>query len=244
MTKPCRTLQLLQRPGPPALLVSLPANDLALARAALDGGAEGLKVHINLQHAAAGVQFGPLADEAVVLKRIVALGLPVGIVPGDETTMTTAEDIRVLAAMGMDFLDAYLGAMPAWMLAQEELSVMAAVGHDDVLHADRLSALAGLEQVRMVEASIVSHEGYGKPLSVSDLCDYTGLAGTMRDGPGSSSHGKPVIVPTQRSILPEDVAALAATGVRGLLIGAIVTGRQAESLRRATERYREALQQL
>lgn len=244
MMKRCRTLQLLQRPGPPALLVSLPANDVGLARAALDGGADGLKVHLNVQHAATGVRFGSLGDEAAALEKIVALGLPVGVVPGDETTMATVEDIRALSTMGMDFLDAHLGAMPAWMLAQDHLPVMAALGHDDVLRAERLAMLAELAQVCMVEAALIPHEGYGKPLSVRDLCDYTGVARVMRRGPREPSHGKPVIVPTQRRILPEDLAALSATGLRGLLIGAIVTGRQADSLRRATECYREGLRQL
>jgi len=236
--RPSRTLALLQRPGPPALLVSLPANDLALAQAALDGGAEGLKVHLNVRHAAAGVQFGSLAEEATRLEQIVALGLPVGIVPGDAQAMATPDDVRALAAMGLDFLDAYLGAMPAWMLSQDDLPVMAALGHDDLPHPHRLRCLAEMPQVRMIEASIVSHEGYGKPLSVSDLCDYTEVASGMQ------AAGKPVIVPTQRRILPDDVAALAAAGVRGLLIGAIVTGREPGSLRAATARYREALAEL
>jgi len=227
-----RTLELLQRPGPPALLVSLPANDPDLARAAVDGGAEGLKVHINIEHAAAGVKFGSLPEEAGVLAEIVALGLPVGIVPGDFAAMASAEDVCRLAALGLDFMDAYIGAMPAWMLTQDDLPVMAAVGHGDM---GRLAALAGLSGVRMVEASIIAHEGYGKALSVSDLCDYTEVVRAMAPA------GKPVIVPTQRHIRPEDVAALTDTGVRGLLIGAIVTGAEARGLQAATRRYREAL---
>lgn len=231
--KASRTRDLLRRPGPPALLVSLPRNDPELARAALAGGADGLKVHINVHHAAAGVKFGSLAEEAAALDRIVALGLPVGIVPGDADAMALPDDIRRLAEMGLDFLDAYIAAMPAWMLHQEHLPVMAALGHDDLGHPHRLAWLASLTRVQMVEASIVEHGGYGKPLSVGDICDYTGIVQVLGD--------TPVIVPTQRHILPEDVAALAATGVRGLLIGAIVTGSDAPRLHLATRRYKEAL---
>lgn len=232
---PCRTLELLQRPGPPALLASLPANDLALAQAARDGGAEGLKVHLNIEHAAAGLKFGTLDQEAPALERIVALGLPVGIVPGDAQAMASPEDIRRLADLGLDFLDAYIGAMPAWMLQQPHLPVMAALGHEDLRHPHRLSWLAGLPRVQMVEASVIEHAGYGKPLSVSDLCDYTGVVQALT---------RPVIVPTQRRILPDDVPALAETGLRGLLIGAIVTGSDATGLCLATQRYHEVLQQL
>ncbi|MCE5237112.1 hypothetical protein LLH23_01295 [bacterium] len=229
----CRTLELLQRAGPPALLVSLPANDPELARAARDGGAEGLKVHINITHAAAGVKFGSLDEEATALAEIVALGLPVGIVPGDFDTMASSDDVRRLEELGLDFLDVYLGAMPVWMLRQENLPVMAALGAEDVRRPGRIEALATLPGVQMVEASIIEHSGYGKPLSVSDLCDYTDVA--------RACGGRPVVVPTQRRIMPEDIPALTATGIRGLLIGAIVTGAGAQTLEAATRRYRGAL---
>lgn len=231
-----RTLQLLQRPGPPTLLVSLPANDEVLARAAVDGGAECLKVHINIIHAAAGVRFGSLAEEAHALERIVAIGVPVGVVPGDAGTMADAGDIRRLNDLGLDFIDAYLSAMPAWMLYQDDMPVMAALGHADLQSPGRLTALAGMPRVSMVEASIVEHGGYGRDLSVGDLCDYTGIAQVLQ---GSQ---KPVIVPTQRRILPDDVAGLAATGIKGLLIGAIVTGADAATIHDATRSYRNALE--
>lgn len=235
--KTSRTLELLQRTGPPPLLVSLPANDLILAKAAVDGGAEGLKVHINITHAAAGVRFGSLAEEAHVLEQIVALGLPVGIVPGDAGEMADAADLRRISDLGLDFIDAYVSAMPAWMLYQDDIPVMAALGHADLQHPSRMTVLAALKKICMVEASIIDHAGYGQDLSVSDLCDYTGVVGAMR------AAAKPVIVPTQRRVLPEDVAALTATGIRGLLIGAIVTGGEAVTIRDAARRYRTALEQ-
>jgi len=243
---PSRTLSLLNQPGPPALLVSLPANDLDLARAALDGGADGLKVHINVHHAAAGVQFGSLAQERAALEEIVSLGLPVGIVPGDAAAFIAPEEVRDLAAIGLDYMDVYLGVMPAWLLQQEAVAVMAALGHEDMAHPHRLKALASLPQVAMVEASIVPHEGYGTPLSVADLCDYTEVADAMsaQVADAMSAAGKPVIVPTQRRIGLADLRGLAQTGIRGLLIGAIVTGREPDQLRMVTQRYQDALQGL
>lgn len=229
----CRTCDLLREPGAPKLLVSLPANDPELARAALDGGAQGLKVHLNITHAAAGVHFGTLAEEAPVLAQIVALGLPVGVVPGDAAAMVSPEDFRRLAELGLDFADVYLGAMPAWMLAEPPLALMAAVGADDLPRPERLRSLADCPGIRLVEASVIPHEGYGHPLSVADLCDYTTVVRQVG--------ARPVIVPTQRRVLPEDLPALAATGIGGLLIGAIVTGKDAAGLAAATGRYRQAL---
>lgn len=234
----CRTLNLMQRSGPPALLVSLPANDVDLAMAARDAGAQGLKVHINIQHAAAGVQFGSLAEERAAIERIVALGMPVGIVPGDASRMASQEELARLPEVGLDFMDVYLQAMPACLLHDPVLPLMAAVGSADMLQVERLKSVNGLPTIQMIEASIIPHDGYGNPLSASDLADYTTLMRLLGD------RGLPVMVPTQRRIALADLPALAATGVRALLIGAIVTGHTAPEISAVTRQYREALDRL
>lgn len=43
-----------------SLFISLPANDVRLAKAALEEGADALKVHFNVGHRASGTHFGPL----------------------------------------------------------------------------------------------------------------------------------------------------------------------------------------
>ena len=43
------------------LIVSLPENSLELALAAVEGGADALKVHCGVKHKASGVEFGSLA---------------------------------------------------------------------------------------------------------------------------------------------------------------------------------------
>ena len=57
--------KLLQRLNnePFTLMVSLPQNDPELARAAIRGGAQGLKIHINVHHHASGTHFGTWAEE-------------------------------------------------------------------------------------------------------------------------------------------------------------------------------------
>lgn len=234
----CQTLNLMRKPGPPTLLVSLPANDPELARAAHDGGAQGLKVHINIEHAAAGVRFGSLDEEAARIAEIVSLGLPVGIVPGDSSRMAPPEDFRRLPELGLDFADLYLGAMPAWLLSAPPIPIMAAFGHEDMSRPDRLASVAALPSIEMIEASIVPHAGYGNTLSAGDLADYTTVTRIM----GQSD--RPVMVPTQRHIVADDLPALTATGIRALLIGAIVTGRSAAEIGVATRVYRDALDQL
>ncbi|RYG59845.1 hypothetical protein EON80_25265 [bacterium] len=219
--------QLTQNPW--TLLVSLPQNDINLARAALEGGAEGLKVHINVEHFASGTRFGSLAEERNKLVGIVALaqefGASVGIVPGSGGNFASRQDFAELASIGIDYFDAYPGDAPAWVFDQTDLDIMMAAFHggnmDEFLEFQNLG-------MTLCEASILPHEEYGKPLTALDLARYCNLVDFL---------DVPVIVPSQKLITPADVPALQKTGVAGLLIGAIVTGREAASLEAATRAF-------
>lgn len=219
----------------PSVFVSLPRNDIELAEAAAEAGADGLKVHINLHHHAADLTFGSWEQEAEVIQRIINLGLPVGIVPGTSKQMCTSGDMEGMAAAGVDFVDAYLHDMPAWMLDTDtEIDVMAAASCRQVEPGGRFAGLQLLPGVRMVEASIIPHDGYGEPLCADDLRHYARLVELLRPA------GVPVIVPTQRSIRPSELSSLHKVGVHGILIGAIVTGREPNTIARATREFCDA----
>lgn len=209
--------------------MSLPRNDVELARAALEGGAQGLKVHINVEHFASGTRFGSLEEERDSLTQIVALarefGANVGIVPGSEGNFASPQDFMELGHIGIDYFDAYPAEAPAWVFAQSDLDIMMAAFHGANLH--EFSTLEGLGMT-LCEASILPHEEYGKALSALDLARYAHLVSHLE---------VPVIVPSQKKIEPRDIPALQKTGVKGLLIGAIVTGREVESLGRATRSF-------
>lgn len=211
------------------LLVSLPQNSPELARAAADGGADALKVHINVRHEASGTKFGSLAEERNNLEAILAIGLPTGIVPGTAECLPSRDDMHQLAAMGLDFFDLYVHDMPAWMSCLEGMTRTAAIGPDTPLAA--VPFLSHLS-FQMLEAAVIPHEGYGKPLSVVDLMLYRQIR---------AATDLPIIVPSQRAIMPDDVHALMDTGINALMIGVIVTGREAESVRAATERFKAVL---
>ncbi len=111
----------------PRLIVSLPANSPELARAAAEGGADALKVHLHVRHGASGTQFGSLAEERGSLEKILALGLPTGIVPGAGDRLPTREEMQALAAMGVDFFDFYVHDTPAWLVGFEGMSRAVAI---------------------------------------------------------------------------------------------------------------------
>ncbi len=219
--------QLTQNPW--TLLVSLPKNDLELARVALGSGAQGLKVHINVEHFASGTRFGSLSEERETLEKIADLarenGASVGIVPGTLSNFASPQDFRELAQIGIDYFDAYPADAPAWALQQTDLDVMMAA-----FFGGDLDEFAGLESLGMTlcEASILGHESYGQPLSALDLMKYRALAEKI---------SAPIIVPSQKKIVPSDVPSLQKTGVKGLLIGAIVTGGEAATLEAAVKSF-------
>ncbi len=213
----------------PRLIVSLPTNSPELARAAADAGADALKVHINVRHEASGTVFGSLAEECSNLDRILALGLPTGIVPGVAASLPSREDMRELDVMGIDFFDLYDHDMPLWIACWQGMTRTVAISA-----ATPLDAIGGYEAMgfEMIEAAVISHEGYGQPLSVVDLAAYRRIRLATK---------LPIILPTQRAITPDDVPKLIAIGINAIMIGAIVTGREAESLARATQQFADML---
>jgi len=218
------------------LLVSLPRNDLDLARAAVEAGAHGLKVHIGLHHHASGLVTGPLDEEADRIAAIVELGLPVGIVPGAGEELATREEMLRLGELGVDFFDLYAEDMPAWMLRMDDcpMSVM-------IAFSSRTSPWGLVERTAepsrpaMIEASVMPHEAYGRELVAADVSLYAEIA---------HRSGLPVMVPTQKSVRPDEVAVLADAGVAALLIGAVVTGTEIGPMAEATRAFRGAVDAL
>lgn len=213
------------------LLASLAHNDVRLAQAALRGGAQGLKIHINVHHHASGTRFGSWDEEKAEVTRIIGEarehGASVGIVPGG-SPFATLDEFEDMARVGVDYFDAYPGDAPAWTLSQAHIDVMLAA-----YFGGKVEEMQALESLGMslCEASIVEQKLYGTPLCALDLAGYARLAATLES---------PIIVPSQKAITPQDVPALRKTGARGLLIGAVVTGREASSIEAATRAFAAA----
>jgi hypothetical protein len=210
------------------LLVSLPRNEVALAEAALRGGARGLKVHLNVHHAASGTQFGTFEEEREVLAQIAELAkthdASVGVVPGG-APFANENGFAELAQIGIDYFDAYAADAPAWTLTQNHLDKMLAAHHGASMEFVKSLQALGMQ---ICEASILPHEQYGQPLRVLDVAAYQQICQALET---------PVIVPTQKKILPSEVKVLRNAGVKALLIGAVVTGDQPDSIEKATTEF-------
>lgn len=218
------------------LVVSLPSNDLTLAKAALEGGAHALKVHCNVWHRASGHTFGSYEENRAFLRALIALcgDVPVGLVPGAAEAFITEDQLQELEEMGLSFLSAYSHHLPCFAMDSRKITNAVAIGPDytgGLLEAVRDS------DIGVLECSIVRGEEYGSALTCADLLRYSGIV---------QKTGKPCMVPTQKKIRPEDVKHLYRAGCRALMIGAVVFGQEPtpEKVREVTAAFRSAVEAL
>ena len=210
-----------------SLMVSLPGNRPELAVAAVEAGAHSIKVHLNCYHHASQITYGSWAQERSVLKEILAaVKVPVGLVSG-EAEQPSPEDWQEILAAGFDFWDLFAKFAPPRYLSLP-LGRMVAV--DSSWTPELVAELAALG-VQVIEGSVIPKTEYGTPLNLVDLATYARLAWAC---------SMPVLIPSQKALLPEDIPMLRRTGVAGVTIGAIVTGLDVGTLRSATEAFAQA----
>ncbi|MEZ5338178.1 MAG: hypothetical protein R3F46_07905 [bacterium] len=222
------------------LIVSLPRNDIAMATAAAEAGADAIKLHMNVEHRASGTRFGSFSEEVETVRAICnAVDCEVGLMPGAEiASLPTRAELDELYGIGVSFVDIYTQHMPLWFLDLQQKLVVAFDSFDGfVEHAFFMSHVyyprgANRNRIFMVEASITKPEDYGKPFSYHDARRLRILQEYV---------DAPLLVPTQKHITPEDARWLVRVGTGGLMIGAIVAGRTAESIAEATRSYRRVI---
>lgn len=214
--------------GRGTLVVSLPENDPELARAAKEGGADLLKVHVNVEHRASGNRFGSLVEEAEHIRAIAAVGLPVGLVPGEEQFISR-EEVTGLAGLGIEFIDVYLFALRLY-LYESGLPVIPAVRA-----GTPTSVWRGIRWLPgdWLEAAVVPKEGYGGEPRAEDLAVLAAV--------GAATERR-LLVPTQRRVDPADLGYyFSIPWVHAVMIGVIVTGRDTDGVYQATAAFRRAL---
>ncbi|NLW15375.1 MAG: hypothetical protein GX038_03850 [Erysipelothrix sp.] len=173
------------------LVVSLPKNDIELVKEALLGGADAVKVHLNVHHFASGVKYGSFAQEKEFLTEAYALvkeqGKLLGVVPGDGGEYASKEDIEAMGNLGVDFMSTYVEYAPLSLLKNKNIELCGAIGPDTQSHLKELCEI----ETDIIEASIMEQSDYRKDLSVFDLSKYKRIV---------AGSNKPVLVPTQKNI--------------------------------------------
>ncbi|MEG0943429.1 MAG: hypothetical protein RSD07_01415 [Angelakisella sp.] len=219
-----------------SLVVSLPSNSLEMASAALEGGAQAIKVHANVWHRASGHTFGTYAENKPFLRQLIELcgDVPVGLVPGGEDAFVSAEERLELEAMGLGFFSSYLHHLPCHMMESKSLVKMAAI--DSTYTQNTLDAVKH-SSIDILECSVQPGELYGSDLHYSDILRYSDIAAKC---------GKPCLIPTQKNIRPDEVKHLYNAGCKAIMIGAIVMGKEpdAAQVRTAVSAFRNAIDSL
>lgn len=210
------------------LIVSLPQNRADFAEAAQAAGADAVKVHLNCHHPASGTIFKSWSEERPRIEAVrAAVRIAVGVMPGHEMIAEKPE-LEEMAAMGLSFLDLYLRDAPDY-LDDIPLARWLAVGPEE-----KAAGFPGIEAFRgdVCEASFTDRSHYGSPLDRDDLRLLATLAERCP---------KPVVLPTQKAVRPGQVQDLQAAGVKGLMIGAVVTGHDPQTLFEATRRFAQRI---
>lgn len=226
-----RLLKLLKA-KPFCLIVSLPANEIEMAEAAQQAGADAVKLHIDLWHRASGHNFLSLEEERDNIKRILhILNIPAGIVPGSKRP-ATGEELEELKSLGIDFIDIFIHHAPSYYLKLDDLGCIYAIDEHY-----RLLPLSYIERLGAdaLEASIFPFNEYGTRLSVADIINYQSIV---------ESVNIPVVVPTQKKIEPEEIRYLKEAGVKAIMIGAVVTGNSVETIAAKTRDFRQEIDKL
>ena len=221
------------------LIVSLPDNTVELAQAAASGGADAVKVHMNVVHRASGAGFGDFAAERPRVEAIIKnAGVPVGLMPGAEHVPEKGE-LEELIAAGLKFIDIYAHHMPAsYLELGEKIELIPAI--DRMLSEGELFHLTHVHchdknVISMLEAAVIPPEQYGAPLTHYDIAVYRTIA---------AYSDRPLLVPTQKLITPEDLEALMYSEIGGLMIGVVVTGPTAGGIEKTTREFRRKIDEL
>jgi hypothetical protein len=197
-------------PGQFPILVSLPRNDIELARAALDAGADGIKVHLNAHHHASGTNFGDFASERKFLETLARLPTSKLIMIGQEK-LPSDEELLALSQMGFEGFNLYLKHAEPRLFASPLRPILALEHGYQLENIHQITAHPNA----WIEASIVNSRDYGTHLTADDLSHYLDI----------SAHSKrPVIIPTQKKVALSDLSKLKEAGASALLIGVIVMG--------------------
>lgn len=212
------------------LIMSLPQNDPKLVEAAIEGGADVLKVHINVEHRASKTLFRSLNEEYNNLREILAISgdRPCGIVLGGNIDYPVQE-LTQAYEMGFDFISLYAHHTKPEVLNNKNISKMIAVDYTYDSQDVKVLEILGIDAI---EASIMHPEEYGSLLSVKDIIKYK----IIRE-----STSLPIIVPSQKYIMPSYVKILKDIGINGIMIGAVVTGKTSDAIYRKVMEFRKSI---
>ncbi len=211
-----------------SVIVSLPENRMDLAQAAIDAGADALKFHINVSHRASGNEFKDVAYYSEMFREVRSnFTGPIGIVIGDEIEKVLRVNIEQLKELGFNYYSLYAKDIGSKLLLQNDLERTVAV--NSKFHFEQVRIMDSFN-MQAVELSIIEKEDYGKLLNFEDLLAYKSYRDNTK---------LPLIVPSQKKLVPDDLLMLEEIGINAVMLGAITIGKTVESIFDTVSKFSE-----
>lgn len=211
-----------------SIIASLPENRMDLAQAAIDAGVDGLKFHINVSHRASGNEFKDVEHYFETFEEVRRkFSGPIGLVIGDKIEKVLGVNTKQLKDLGFNYYSLYAKDIGSKMLLQNDLERTVAV--NDKFCFEQVRIIESFN-IQAVELSIVRKEDYGHPLSFEDLITYKSYRDNTK---------LPLIVPSQKSLVPDDMVMLQEIGINAVMLGAVTIGSTVESIFETISRFKK-----
>jgi hypothetical protein len=195
------------------IISNLYTNSLQLASASEEGGADAIELILNFEETGTGVRYGTIDLEEHAISEIIgSVKVPVGVRIGD-APMIRREEWEKIVSTGIDYVKMMAHHMSSFIYNDERVCKIISVGSGYVL--EQVEILAHDGRVSAIEAAIISPQVFRLPLTLLDITTYALI--TRRAS-------KPVIVPSQKYIEPNDLRILKKIGVEGLVINYTIIG--------------------
>lgn len=214
------------------LVVSCPVNDYEYVKAAWEAGADAVKIHLNVHHHASDTDFKSLKEEYDFVQRVLKDSpVPVGVVIGGNPTVVR-EDFPNILKESFDFLSLYAHDATYDIINQDRITRMLACNYE---YSD--FEIKGFETVgvEILEVSVIHPNMYGTLLTVRDIMKYHHINDLVKI---------PTLLPSQKKILTSDLKALSEAGFSGIMIGAVVTGKELNQYKETILEFRTAIDRL
>ena len=211
------------------LFGDLHLNSRDYAIACEEAGVDSVLFHLN-QDVGGGVRFAGLEiEEDSIRDSLSVLKIPAGIAIGD-TRSLLYEDWEAIARMGFSFVNMFAHQLPTFVWDDQRFAKLVSIGPGYIL--EQVKTLSEFDSVSGIVAALAPSQGLGLPFTMLD-------GTTLKLVTKLSS--KPVYLPTQRGIRPQDVKLLRELGCDGLLLTSTVYGDSVESCKLNVARFREEI---
>ncbi len=215
------------------LIASLPENSYELAKIAWEAGVDAVKVHVNVYHNASKNQFSSLKESKELLARIIKdCPVPVGVVAGSDP-LYSEQIMDELIEMGFDFVSLFAHHTSASFYLRDDINNFLSINSS--YSFEEIKYISNSFFADILELSIIDKEDYGQRLNARDLAKYEYIASLTQS---------PTVVPSQKLIYASDIPVLYRTGIKGVMLGAVVFGKKPEVIKETIQDFRREIDKL